>query len=154
MATVDEIHAKLTALLANISPPQRRKLAKNIGMQLRKSQSARIVQQQNPDGSAYEPRKPRKERVKSRKTKGRVKRQAMFAKLRTARFLKVRSNSDEVSVGFEGRNAHIANVHQYGLTARVRGNLKAKYAQRELLGFTDNDLDMIEDLMIEALDED
>lgn len=115
MATVEQIEAKLTALLANINPQQRRNLAKNIGMRLRKSQSERI------------------------------------AKLRTARFLKVRSNSDEVVVGFEGNSAHIANIHQRGLTAKVKGNIKIKYAQRELLGFTDKDLEMIEELVVEQL---
>ena len=45
MATVEQIEAKLTALLANINPQQRRNLAKNIGMRLRKSQSERIAKQ-------------------------------------------------------------------------------------------------------------
>lgn len=148
MATVEQIEAKLTALLANINPQQRRNLAKNIGMRLRKSQSERIAKQQNPDGSAYEPRKVQRQ---AKRAKGRVKRKAMFAKLRTARFLKVRSNSDEIVVGFEGNSAHIANIHQQGLTAKVKGNIKTKYAQRELLGFTDKDLEMIEELVVEQL---
>lgn len=43
----------------------------------------------------------------------------MFAKLRTARHLKVRSNGNEVSVGFNGSSAAIATVHQYGLSASL-----------------------------------
>lgn len=148
MATVEQIEAKLTALLANINPQQRRNLAKKIGMRLRKSQSERIANQQNPDGSAYEPRKVQRQ---AKRAKGRVKRKAMFAKLRTARFLKVRSNSDEIVVGFEGNFAHIVNIHQQGLTAKVKGNIKTKYAQCELLGFTDKDLEMIEELVVEQL---
>ena len=44
-------------------------------------------------------------------------------------------------------------VHQYGLTARPSNNkdFKVQYAQRELLGFSDSDLEMIEDLIIEKL---
>ncbi|MCK3658558.1 phage tail protein [Pasteurellaceae bacterium Pebbles2] len=150
MATIDEIHAKFTALLANISPQQRRNLAKNIGQQLRKSQQTRIAKQQAPDGSVYEPRKVQKAK---KNAKGRVKRKAMFTKLRTARFLKVRSNSEQVSVGFSGSNAAIANVHQLGLSSRVKrtANFKVKYAQRELLGFTDQDMGLIEKLLIEQI---
>ncbi|CWW95294.1 phage virion morphogenesis protein [Haemophilus influenzae] len=44
-------------------------------------------------------------------------------------------------------------VHQYGLTARPSNNkdFKVQYTQRELLGFSNSDLEMIEDLIIEKL---
>lgn len=150
MATVEEIQAKLTALIANLSPQARRQLGRKIGQALRKSQSNRIARQQNPDGSAFEPRKPRKE---FRKKKGRIKRKAMFAKLRTARHLKVRSNGNEVSVGFNGSSAAIAAVHQYGLSASPSKNkdFKVQYAQRELLGFTEEDIEMIERFVLRAI---
>lgn len=150
MATVQEIQGKLTALVNNLSPQARRQLARNIGQALRKSQSARIAQQQNPDGSAFEPRKPRKN---FRQKQGRIKRRAMFAKLRTAKHLKVRSNGNEVLVGFNGSSAAIAAVHQYGLRSSPSKNkdFKVQYAQRELLGFSENDLEIIEDLIIEQL---
>lgn len=150
MATVEEVQAKLTTLIANLSPQARRQLGRKIGQALRKSQSNRIARQQNPDGSAFEPRKPRKEFGKK---KGRIKRKAMFAKLRTSRHLKVRSNGNQVSVGFNGSSAAIAAVHQYGLSASPSKNkdFKVQYAQRELLGFSDSDLEMIEDLIIEKL---
>lgn len=150
MATVEELQAKFTALINNLSPQARRQLARNIGQALRKSQSQRIARQQTPDGTAFEPRKPRKDFGKK---KGRIKRNAMFAKLRTAKHLKVRSNANEVSVGFSGSSAAIANVHQYGLTSTVdrTRNIKAQYAQRELLGFGNDDLELIENLIIEQL---
>ena len=150
MATVEEVQAKLTALIANLSPQARRQLGRKIGQALRKSQSNRIARQQNPDGSTFEPRKPRKEFGKK---KGRIKRKAMFAKLRTARHLKVRSNGNEVSVGFNGSSAAIAAVHQYGLTARPskEKDFKVQYAQRELLGFTEEDIEMIERFVLRAI---
>ena len=150
MATVEEVQAKLNALINNLSPQSRRQLARNIGQVLRKNQQARIARQQNPDGSAFEPRKPRKEFGKK---KGRIKRKAMFAKLRTARHLKVRSNGNEVSVGFNGSSAAIAAVHQYGLSASPSKNkdFKVQYAQRELLGFSESDVELIENLIIEQL---
>ena len=150
MATVDELQAKLTALINNLSPQARRQLARNIGQALRKSQSQRIARNQNPDGTAFEPRKPRKD---FRKKQGRIKRKAMFAKLRTAQHLKVRSNGNEVSVGFNGASAAIAAVHQYGLQGTVDKNkgFKVQYAQRELLGFAESDVELIENLIIEQL---
>lgn len=147
MATVEEVQAKLTALINNLSPQARRQLARNIGQTLRKNQQARIARQENPDGTAFEPRKG------FGKKKGRIKRKAMFAKLRTARYFKIQSNANEVTVGFNGSSATIANVHQYGLTGIVdrTKNIKAQYAQRELLGFSQSDLDVIEDLILEQL---
>lgn len=150
MATVEEVQAKLNALINNLSPQARRQLARNIGQALRKNQQARIARQENPDGTAFEPRKPRKEFGKK---KGRIKRKAMFAKLRTARYFKIQSNANEVSVGFNGSSAMIAKVHQYGLMSSPSKtkDFKVLYAQRELLGFSQSDLDIIEDLVIEQL---
>ena len=150
MATVEEVQAKLNALINNLSPQARRQLARNIGQALRKNQQARIARQENPDGTAFEPRKPRKEFGKK---KGRIKRKAMFAKLRTARYFKIQSNANEVSVGFNGSSAMIAKVHQYGLMSSPSKtkDVKVRYAQRELLGFSQSDLDIIEDLVIEQL---
>lgn len=150
MATVEEVQAKLTALINNLSPQARRQLARNIGQALRKNQQARIARQENPDGTEFEPRKPRKEFGKK---KGRIKRKAMFAKLRTARYFKIQSNANEVSVGFNGSSAMIAKVHQYGLMSSPSKtkDFKVRYAQRELLGFSQSDLEIIEDLVIEQL---
>lgn len=150
MATVEEVQAKLAALINNLSPQDRRQLASNIGQALRKNQQARIARQENPDGTAFEPRKPRKEFGKK---KGRIKRKAMFAKLRTARYFKIQSNANEVSVGFNGSSAMIAKVHQYGLMSSPSKtkDFNVRYAQRELLGFSQSDLDIIEDLVIEQL---
>ena len=150
MTTVEEVQAKLTALINNLSPQSRRQLARNIGQALRKNQQARIARQENPDGTAFEPRKPRKEFGKK---KGRIKRKAMFAKLRTARYFKIQSNANEVSVGFNGSSAMIAKVHQYGLISSPSKtkDFKVRYAQRELLGFSQSDLDVIEDLVLAQL---
>lgn len=47
----------------------------------------------------------------------------------------------------------MARIHQEGLVGRVRKDwhLKVKYASRELLGFTDDDVQMIEDYVVNAL---
>ncbi|MHB2139869.1 phage virion morphogenesis protein [Pseudomonas monsensis] len=133
-------------LLGQLEPASRNKLARSLGQALRRSQQQRIIAQQNPDGSKYAPRKQRNLRGK----KGRVKRKVkMFQKLRTSSFLKVQGDGNAISVGFTGRIARIARVHQYGLKDRPeRGAPDTQYEKRELLGFTETDLDLIRDELL------
>lgn len=58
---VQQIKVALAALLNNISKPRRRLLYQQIGRELARNQRRRIKAQQNPDGSSYAPRKPRKQ---------------------------------------------------------------------------------------------
>lgn len=136
-------------LLDRLEPGERSKLARSIGQELRRSQQKRVMAQENPDGSKFAPRKQRTLRGKQ----GRVKRKlAMFKKLRTASYLKVRGDSNGVAVGFTGRIARIARVHQYGLKDRAeRGAPDVRYDQRELLGFAESDLDLIRDGLLDYL---
>lgn len=136
-------------LLARLEPGERSKLTRSIGQELRRSQQKRVMVQENPDGSKFAPRKQRDLRGKQ----GRVKRKlAMFKKLRTASYLKVRGDSNSVTVGFTGRIARIAGVHQYGLKDRAEpGAPDVRYEQRELLGFTNADIDLIRDCLLSHL---
>lgn len=145
-----QIKSALATLLANISKPRRRLLYQEIGRELARSQRRRIKAQQNPDGTAYEPRKAKK--VRSKKPKNRVK-DRMFKKIANPSHLKLRYTEQGLTLGYSGGDSAIANVHQYGLKSRVSDKLalKVQYAQRELLGFADEDLEMIEDFVIKAL---
>lgn len=130
-------------LLQQLSPAARRQLARDIARRLRSSQQARIAAQQNPDGSPYTPR--------LRQKSGHIRRQ-MFAKLRTARFLKMEASSNAAIVGFLARVDRIAAVHQYGLRDRVRpGGPTVQYARRQLLGYTPADVDLIADQILHHL---
>lgn len=136
-------------LLGQLEPASRAKLARSVGQALRRSQQQRIIAQQNPDGSKYAPRKQRNLRGKQGRVKRKVK---MFQKLRTVSFLKVQGNGNAISVGFAGRIARIARVHQYGLKDRPeRGAPDVSYDRRELLGFTEADIDLIRDGLLDHL---
>lgn len=67
---------------------------------------------------------------------GSIKRKAMFAKMRTARFMKTATSANGAAVEFVGRDAMIASVHQYGLDDYVSkmNKLRVKYPARPLLG--------------------
>lgn len=136
-------------LLGQLQPAARNRLARTLGQALRRSQQQRVIAQRNPDGSKYAPRKQRNLRGKQ----GRMKRKVqMFQKLRTASFMKAQGDGNAISVGFTGRIARIARVHQYGLKDRAeRGAPDVTYEQREVLGFTDSDSDLIRDGLLEHL---
>ncbi|QEY63359.1 phage virion morphogenesis protein [Metapseudomonas lalkuanensis] len=135
------------ALLVKLGPSERRRLTQTIARDLRRSQQQRIASQRNPDGSAYTPRKPRKLRSKA----GRIRRK-MFTKLRTARHLKLQSTAERIAIGFLGRTARLARIHQYGLRDRPgRRAAEVQYSQRELLGFSEGDLQRIRDQLLAHL---
>ena len=58
------------------------------------------------------------------------------------------SNADSIDIGFAGRIARIARVHQYGLRDRADKNAPSvQYAKRELLGLTENEMTNITSLL-------
>ena len=136
-------------LLARLEPSARRALAATIGRDLRRSQVQRIAAQRNPEGDAYEPRKP--QRASRRGQPGKV-RAKMFARLRTAKFLRLSTDPNAASIDFLGRAERIARVHQFGERDRVQdGGPEVTYPVRQLLGFTDEERDRIKDLLLEHL---
>lgn len=143
----------LGGLLTRLDAPARRMAMRDVARALRRSQQARIAAQRNPDGSAYDPRKPRLRGAKSlRDKRGRLKRSAMFVKLRTTRYLHAESDSNSLAIGFAGRVARIARVHQFGETDRVSpGGPQYAYPARMLLGFSAEDRELIRDILLDHL---
>ena len=147
----DDLHALEAwagALLAKLQPAQRRAINHKVAIDLRRSQAQRIKAQQGPDGAAYPARKRRKE---FKAKNGRIKRQkaAMFAKMRTAKHLKVKATGDQIEVGFFGWVARVARVHQFGLEDHVskKGPIR-KYLRRPLLGLNELDRTLIRDSIL------
>lgn len=141
-----ELAPHLQGLLTALGPAQRRKLAREVGTELRRRQQQRIAAQVDPDGTPYAPRKPR-----LRTKAGRIRR-ALFARLRTTRYLRVEATADTAFVTIAGRAARIARVHQYGLTDRVspKGPV-VRYTERRILGFSGADEGAIADLIVDHL---
>lgn len=144
--TVQRFEDQLAGLLANMDGKARRQLAREIAKQLRQSQQRRIAAQLNPDGTAFDKRKPQ-----LRQQKGKLRR-TMFTKLRTAKYLKTEAKPDAAVVGFVSQVGRIAAVHQYGLRDRAqKGGPEVQYPVRQLLGFTDADIEAVSDLTIKHL---
>ncbi|WP_347453653.1 phage virion morphogenesis protein [Acinetobacter thermotolerans] len=146
MKNVEELASYLQPFIHQLSTGERAKLSKQIGRDLRKSQSRRISEQKNPDGSGYIPRRKR-----LREQKGKIKRK-MFTKLRTNAHLKLLSTADSIAIGFVGRVARIADIHQRGLKDRAAaGAPSVVYPKRELLGFSDQEIKLIEDSLLKHI---
>jgi len=140
-----------SVLLAQLDPSNRRKVSLKVAQDLRRSQQQRIKAQLTPEGFQYTPRKPRKD---LRNKKDRIKKQkaAMFTKLRNNTNLKVKADGNEIAVGFFGRVARIARVHQFGLNDRVaKDGPEVRYAERRLLGFSVTDRELIHDSLLKHI---
>ncbi|MDU7097634.1 MAG: phage virion morphogenesis protein [Enterobacter sp.] len=147
MSELTALQERLAGLIASLSPAARRQMAAEIAKKLRTSQQQRIKRQQAPDGTPYAARK----RQPVRRKKGRIKRE-MFAKLRTSRFMKAKGSDSAAVVEFTGKVQRMARVHQYGLKDRPNRNSRdVQYDARPLLGFTRDDEQMIEDVIIRHL---
>lgn len=139
------------ALLAKLSPTARRAINLRVAKDLRHSQQQRIRAQQAPDASPYPPRKNRQKR---REKQGRIKaqKQAMFTKITQAKSFRVTADQNQIGVGFVGRVARIARVHQFGLKDKVsEKGPEVVYEKRQLLGLTEKDKDMVRDLLLSHL---
>ena len=153
MSELAPLDAWCTGLLENLQPAQRRALAREMARRLRESQAKRIAAQLNPDGSAFEPRK-----TQARGKRGAIRRK-MFSKIRTTKWMKMESTPDSAIVTFAAGVQAMAKVHQHGLRDRVnrrRDKYGSKgpevtYPQRQLLGFTQHDVDMVGSLMLNHL---
>lgn len=143
MDELKQVDAWLDALLANMAPAARQRMMRELARELRRKQQNTIRLQQNPDGSAFTPR-----RVSARSKEGRIKRQ-MFSKLRTTKYLKTAAGADFASVEFSGQVQRIARVHHYGLRDRVsRKGPEVRYAERRLLGCNAESKYMIKEVIL------
>lgn len=135
-------------LLLRVGAAERSKLMRAIGREIRKSQSDRIGRQQEPEGAAFAPRRPKKPRA----GKGRLRAQKMFRRIRMAKSLRSGGDGDEVWVGFGGRAARVAAIHQFGLfDAPAPGQPQVRYLRRTLLGLSEHDKSHIISLIINYL---
>ena len=147
MSELSPFEKRLEALIASLSPAGRRRMTVDIARAMRQRQQQRIKSQTAPDGSAYTPRK--RQPIKGKK--GRIKRE-MFAKLRTSRYMKASGDDSSAAVEFTGKVQRIARVHQSGLKDKPGRNSPAvQYPERQLLGFSDDDQQLVESIIIRYL---
>ncbi len=82
--------------------------------------------------------------------RGTIKQKAMFRKLRGGRNLRADATDREAWIGFTGRAADIARIHQDGLFDRPSAKAKpVRYAERALLGLTEAERSRAVDILLE-----
>jgi len=147
MAELQQLLDRLDGLLESQTPAARRQLAGTMARDLRASQANRIKANLQPDGSQMQPRKPQPIRKP-----GKTIRRKLFQRLIRAKWMKKKADGQGATIEFVANASRIARVHQLGLRDKVRpGGPDVTYPARELLGFTSEDLDHIEDLILASL---
>ncbi|AMG45332.1 phage virion morphogenesis protein [Achromobacter xylosoxidans] len=142
-----DVQAWAAVLLAQLRPAERRRVNRAVAVELRRTEGQRIAAQQNPDGTPYAPRRTKNLRGK----RGAIRRK-MFTRLRTARYLRVEASDTDAVVGYSGRVARLALVHQEGRSDRpARGQKPVRYPRRKLLGFTERTREMVLDTLARHL---
>ncbi len=149
--SLDQLAAWAGPLLAKLAPAARRTAMREVATVLRQRQAARIKAQQNPDGTPYEARRPRAQL----QAKAGAIRRDMFARMRRPATLRKSSTDDAAVVFIAGGAASTARVHQYGLRDKVDWRMAkspaVRYARRELLGFSREDLESLTDSLLDFL---
>jgi phage virion morphogenesis protein len=148
---VAELHAVeewLGALLSQLEPAMRTKILREVARDVRRIQQNNITLQRSPDGTAWEPR-----RVTARTKAGRIRRK-MFAKLKTAKYLKAQANANMAEIAFVPGVQKLVRVHHYGLRDRVnRRGTEVKYAERPLLGINNDVESLVQETLLRWLSE-
>lgn len=152
MADFTALETWAADMLAKLQPSQQRRLLVDMARRLRTANSQRMRAQTDPEGQAWEPRKPPGPALRSKRERLRQaaqQRQPMFAKLRQQKNLKARAQGGAAVVEFMGRAQRIARVHHFGETDTVNpGGPQHTYPARELLGITDDDANTLRDALL------
>ncbi len=142
---LEPLEGWLGDIMHSLSPGPRKSLGMKIMRAVRKANAGRIARNEEPDGGKMTPRKPRKSGKK-----GRIKRKAkMFRRLRYVKRMKISVNADGGELTFANSGvARVAAEHHYGEEAfvgktREGKTIKARMAERRLLGFNRDDRDGI-----------
>lgn len=126
----------LDQIALRLEPTQRRELMRRLAQGLRVRTRDRIKQQRDPDGHRFIPRK--RNQIGNKKRQG-----ALFQNI--GKDIKTEYSADKAAIGFGGRTATVAEVHQLGKTIKPSHYAKAtNYPIRALVGFSQDDEKWIE----------
>lgn len=132
-------------LIQQLDAKQRSRLMRELIHYVRKQNQKRIKDQVSPDGDKFSPRK-------HTEYQGKIKRGAMFTKLRLARFMRTSTTPQSAAINILGRSGRIAAEHHYGLRGKVNNRgVEYTYPERKLLGFSSEDREAITSMVLNHL---
>lgn len=121
----------LDQIALRLEPTQRRELMRRLAQGFRVRQRDRIKQQRDPDGHRFIPRK--RNQIGNKKRQG-----ALFQNI--GKQIKTEYSANHAAVGFGGRTAIVAEVHQQGKIIQPSKHAKpTSYPIRQLVGFDKED---------------
>ncbi len=152
---LDALANWLQPLVSALAPAARRTLALQIARDLRTKTQANLRAQTAPDGTAWQARRQaitQAHSVRAGAAKAKQRRGPMMAKLRQTRYLPLHTSADEAGLDFAARVQRIAAIHHFGLPDRVApGGAEHVYAERPLLGVSDDMAERIKELVVAHL---
>lgn len=130
----------LAPLLRQTSASEQKKLMRRVSIELRKRNQQRTRAQVDADGERFVPRKSGDGRP-------------MFREITMARYFKAKATVSTAEVGFAGKVARIAEVHQLGRSDVVNkaNGISYRYPRRALLGISDEDQKFVEEVILDQL---
>lgn len=144
------LEAWVTTALGLLAPAARKKLFREIGLELRRRTRARMARQTDPDGAAWPAR-----RRQGQQRSGKVAKMAkMMQGLREIRRLQLTATPDGVALGWHGRHGQIASVHQTGeldYVDRSQSTLQVRYPIRRLIGLPAGDMEFVRARLLDHL---
>lgn len=139
---------RLTGLTESLSPSGRRRLSAELAKRLRQSQQRRVMAQKAPDGTPYVPRQQQSARKRPV-----VLSEKCLRNLSPVVFAYPRQPGTGINGVLRRKSPKIASVHQFGLSEETRKDgKKTDYPARPLLGFTGEDVQMIEEIILAHLE--
>lgn len=149
--TLNDLAQWLQPLVQALEPAQCRTLAASIAKELRRQTQASMRAQTAPDGTPWQPRKPRRI-LRDNAAAARQRKGPMMARLRRTQNLPISATASEATLAFASRVARIADVHHHGLKDAVSiGGPEHVYAQRTLLGISDEGAQRIREQVLNHL---
>lgn len=145
----------LGTIIAGLAPPARRRWALRLAKLLRQANATRISKNIEPDGSPMEARRSRLDR---RGGLRRASRKRMFRGLKKIGNWAIAADEDGLEIRpVNGLVDRIASISQFGEVAtvgRLRDGrtIRARYATRRLLGFSDDDEALINELAADLIE--
>jgi phage virion morphogenesis protein len=142
---------------AGSRPAERRLAARKLGQALRRSNLKRISSNTNPDGTPFAPRKARYDRRGHLRMKAGAK---MFRGLRQAKQWRIDADEDGVELSpvspVTGRMGAVSQFGETVTVGRLRNGkrIRARYPERRLLGFSDEDEDLAMQIAAEMIEPD
>lgn len=142
--TFSDLGMRFQVIVDGLSGAHGKSVMFRIANELRRRNRLRVIAQQNVDGSPFPPRSSSASRADAKKK--------LLLWFLDDKRMQANSGENWAEVGFSGRTAELAAVHQYGKTIKVFKNRpQVRYPIRELIGMRQADKQYVRETLAAEL---